>query len=101
MCKSILQELALKRIIKKQLSTYKECDIVVSDQKLNINKPSLTIGYGDKFDIKKPFTPAIVLYKIEQYEKYNIKSNNLEAKVEKLMREYTEKLMALMNEKSN
>jgi hypothetical protein len=105
MCRSLLLENSLKRFLKHQITDYNHCDVVLSDQQLNIDKPYLMIGSEHYADISKPFTHADILLELDKFTKSSNQSANsrpiptsLDEKINKLTRTYQEQLHQLIKE---
>lgn len=101
MCKSILLESALKNILKNHVTTYNECDVVLTDQRLRIEKPFLYISSDKHCDIKKPFTHSSLMLQLEKFSKNHSAKHaalpkELEDKIERATREYTKKITGII-----
>jgi hypothetical protein len=105
MCKSILLEKALKRFLKHQITNYSDCDVVLSDQPLEIEKPLLVIGTEHYANISKPFTHADLLLELDKFSKSLTKSAksrplspSLEDKISHLTEQFNHDLINLIKE---
>ena len=101
MCKSILLESALKNILKNHVTTYNECDVVLTDQRLRIEKPFLFISSDKNSDIKKPFTHSSLMLQLEKFSKNHSAKGlqlpkEIEEKIERATREYTKKITGII-----
>ena len=65
-CKSLLLKRSLELMLKDNLSSYNECDILISDKKINIKKNLFLISHSSSSHIKMPFTKKNLLKKLEQ-----------------------------------
>ena len=81
LCDSVLLEVALKKFLKNYITTYKECDIVLSDKKINVKKTLLIVGQKNAY-IKKPFTRSSLILKLEKFERGRLNKSSLEKKIE-------------------
>lgn len=103
MCKSILLESALKNILKNHVTTFSECDVVLTDQNLKIDRPYLFISTDQNSDIKKPFTHSSLMLQLEKFTKMNRPSSTmlpkeLEVRIESLTRDFTHRLTSIISE---
>lgn len=101
MCKSILLETALKNILKNHVTTYNECDVVLTDQRLRIEKPFLFISSEKNSDIKKPFTHSSLMLQLEKFSKNHSATGTrlpkeVEEKIERATREYSKKITGII-----
>ena len=81
MCKSLLLESALKRMINtKYITTFNECDVVLCDEKIQINKPYLLISNDKKANIFKPFTYSSLMLALQKFKKNSEVPKELEKK---------------------
>lgn len=101
MCKSILLETALKNILKNHITTYNECDVVLADQRLKIDKPFLYISGDKNSDIRKPFTHSSLMLQLEKFSKNRSYRETplpkeLEEKIDRATREYTKKITGII-----
>jgi hypothetical protein len=80
-CTSPLLQKSLEIFLKPYLSSLKQCDIVVRDQKVNDDEHrSIYIGMNDDADIKKPFAPSeliLVLQKMTAIQSDLLGDDNL------------------------
>ncbi len=101
MCKSILLETALKNILKNHITTYNECDVILTDQRLRVEKPFLYISSEKNSDIKKPFTHSSLMLQLEKFSKnhsakYPALPKELEERIERATRDYTKKISGII-----
>ncbi len=73
-CDSPLLNGALERFLKEYLSPYKNCDIVVSDKAINIDKPLFLISNIENSHLKKPFTRSQLMLKLNSFYKASKKA---------------------------
>lgn len=65
-CQSVLLEKSLEIFLKKYITPYKQCDFVISDKKIEIDKPLFYIASEDS-DLDIPFTSSALFLKIEKF----------------------------------
>ena len=102
-CESVLLSRSLKMFLKPYLQNYKKSDFVITDKRLDIDKPQFIISHDSSADLIVPFGNSTLLVALEKF--YNkisqdIDTTNLEDKIEKLLKEYTSKMMTLIKEHS-
>ena len=68
-CNSPLLQRSLELFLATKVSTYKQCDIVVSDKKMEFEKPYIYIGSEAEADLVKPFSKSQLLLAIENLVK--------------------------------
>ena len=106
MCESLLLQNSLEIFLRDYISSYKQCEIVLSDKKRDINKPLILINSSKNADIKIPFSKSSLLLELQnlyqkKVNKKNIKYKNhkrdnlwkLERKIDKLTLEFRENLI--------
>ncbi len=106
MCDSLLLQNSLEAFLRDYLSSYKHCEIVLSDRKRDIDKPLVIISSSKDADIKIPFSKSSLLVDLQniyqkKFNKKNIQSNNyqknnlwkLERKIDKLTLDFRENLI--------
>lgn len=117
-CESPLLQRSVELFLDKELSPIKNCDIVVSDQKLDIDKKILYISNESDGDLLKPFSKSqlvlalekvmsdekesksflSMIEELEQKESFEIIDKGLDftflqERIEKLTQEYQENLI--------
>ncbi len=115
-CESPLLQRSLEMFLEKDLSPIKICDIVVSDQKLDIDQKTVYISNESDADLSKPFSRSqliLVLEKVMKDEKqsksflsmmeeldspdgsstHGLEFKFLQDRIEKLTQEYQENLI--------
>jgi len=112
-CTSPLLQKSLEIFLKPYLSSLKQCDVVVRDQKIPDDEyKSIYIGMNDDADIQKPFAPSeliLALQKVVSHqsnavnESDKIKPANgiknfeqLEAQIDLLTQEYKENILSVV-----
>ena len=106
MCDSLLLQNSLEIFLRDYLSSYKQCEMVLSDKKRDINKPVVIINSSKDADIKIPFSKSSLLMDLQNIyqKKYNIENFKddvsqknslwkLERKIDKLTLEFRENLI--------
>ncbi len=106
MCDSLLLQNSLEIFLRDYLSSYKQCEMVLSDKKRDINKPVVIINSSKDTDIKIPFSKSSLLMDLQNiYQKKCNKENlkddvfqknslwKLERKIDKLTLEFRENLI--------
>lgn len=102
MCKSVLLETALKKILKREATTFNECDVVLTDRSLDIDKPYLIVSSDETGDIKKPFTRSSLILQLEKlgiehiYEDEQELPNELKRKIDDAIKDFTIKLTKII-----
>lgn len=111
MCDSLLLQNSLEIFLREYLSSYKQCEMVLSDKKRDINKPIVIINSSKNADIKIPFSRSSLLVDLQNIyqKKFNKNSNQksktqknslwqLERKIDKLTLEFRENLIKTIRE---
>jgi len=106
MCDSLLLQNSLEIFLRDYLSSYKQCEMVVSDKKRDIKKPFVIINSSKDADIKVPFSKSSLLLDLQNIYQKNLKKNGiqdnnlqknnlwkLERKIDKLTLEFRENLI--------
>ncbi len=106
MCDSLLLQNSLEIFLRDYLSSYKQCEMVLSDKKRDVKKPLVVINSSKDADIKVPFSKSSLLLDLQnlyqkKYKKEGIQSDNpqknslwkLERKIDKLTLEFRENLI--------
>lgn len=65
-CQSILLEKSLEIFLKNHLYPYKQCDFVISDRHIEIDKPLFYISSEDS-DLNVPFSKSSLILVIEKF----------------------------------
>lgn len=69
LCDSPLLHRALEYYLKDYLTSYRKCDFVIADKKIETDKPLCLVSTQQDAHIQKPFTPAQLLVGIENFAK--------------------------------
>jgi hypothetical protein len=65
---------ALSIFLKEYITSYKSCDFVISDRKIEIEKPSFVIGNFQGANLPIPFSKSTLIIALEKY--YRIQQNS-------------------------
>lgn len=65
-CQSVLLEKALKFFLSPYLASYKQCDFVISDKKIEIEKPLFFISSQDAH-LNLPFSKSTLFIELEKF----------------------------------
>jgi hypothetical protein len=106
-CNSLLLSESLKIFLKPYLTNIKSAHFIISDQKLDINKPVFIISNEDGSNMKKPFVMSTLMTSLENFyrenlimEKYDYENDKaLQYEIELLVKDFTNKLYKLIKEK--
>ena len=107
-CQSILLEKSLDIFLKNHITPYKQCDFVISDRVIEIDKPLFYIATEDS-DLIMPFSKSALMLKIEKFhtslfedeakEKITeVRIENLEEKITTLTDNFRDDLVNLIKE---
>jgi len=105
-CDSLLLTKTLEIFLKKHISTYKRCDFVISDKKIEIDKPLFVISKKSE-DLKSPFSQASLMLELDKFydnlyfkeERKNIDKNETKEKINFLINKFKSDLMEIIDEK--
>ncbi len=75
MCQSTLLQKALEYYLAEFLTSYKDCEFVLCDTHLNINKPICLLNNSNASHIKKPFTPVSLFKDLQDFYHTKIKKH--------------------------
>lgn len=96
-CQSILLEKALKIFLAPYLSTYKHCDFVISDKKIEIEKPLFFVS-SENSHLDMPFSKSSLLLELENFFDSLEPKQNESLHVKKNFHELEEKILLLTEE---
>ena len=88
-CQSVLLEKSLEIFLKSYITPYKQCDFVISDKEIEIDKPLFQIANDDS-DLVMPFSKSALILKVE--------NNELEQKITKLTDNFRDDLVSVIKE---
>jgi hypothetical protein len=83
-CESPLLQRSLEMFLDKELCPIKNSDIVVSDQKLDIDKKMLYISNEPDADLIKPFSKSQLMLALEKVMKDSIEKKSFLSMIEEL-----------------
>jgi hypothetical protein len=81
-CQSVLLEKSLEIFLKSYISPYKQCDFVISDREIEIDKPLFYIA-TENADLIMPFSKSSLMLKIESFHGL-LFEKEVEEKIEKV-----------------
>ncbi len=96
LCDSLLLKNSLEIFLKDYISSYKNCDIVISDKKIDTDKLLAIISSSNDADIKKPFSKSSLLIDLKKIYK---KENNKISQIDKLDNKKDKKDLWLLTRK--
>lgn len=65
-CQSVLLEKSLEIFLKNSIYSYKQCDFVISDRHIEIDKPLFFVS-SDNSDLNIPFSKSALLLALEKF----------------------------------
>jgi len=105
-CDSLLLQNSLEIFLREYLSSYKQCKMVLSDKKRDIDKPVVIINSSKDADIRIPFSKSSLLVDLQNIYQKTFKKDGigqkkaeqsnlwkLERKIDKLTLEFRENLI--------
>jgi len=96
MCRSVLLESSLKRILRHHVTTFGECDVVLTDQRITLEKPTLLISTQSDADIKKPFTHSSLMVQLEKFSNRSRLPKELEQRIHEATGEFVKNLSQII-----
>ena len=107
-CQSVLLEKSLEIFLKSYITPYKQCNFVISDRKIEIDKPLFYIA-TENSDLIIPFSKSALMIKVESFydslfkeeTKESIKKvdiKDIEVKITKLTDNFRDDLVSLIKE---
>ena len=107
-CQSVLLEKSLEIFLKSYITPYKQCDFVISDKEIEIDKPLFYIA-TENSDLIMPFSKSSLILNVENFydkifqhtteknvEKINM--DKLEEKIDKLTNSFRKDLISTIKE---
>ncbi|WP_143428398.1 hypothetical protein [Helicobacter sp. 11S03491-1] len=79
MCESMLLQEALNHYLLDDLSSFEECEFVISDTPLHVTKPVCLINSSPQSDIKKPFSQKSLLEDLQEFYHSKVKATKITA----------------------
>lgn len=95
-CQSLLLSRALKSFLGDRVVPYKQCDFVISDKKIELDKPIFFLGVTEG-DVSIPFSKATLMVGLEHY--YQTLFQPLETESEDVVPDVLEDKIAVLTEK--
>ncbi|MBE0491078.1 MAG: hypothetical protein IBX44_02380 [Sulfurospirillum sp.] len=109
-CRSLLLEKSLEIFLKKFIAPYKQCDFVISDQKIQIDKPLFYIA-KEGGNLSIPFSTSTLYITVEKfYNRLNTQNSPqsialqkvdftlLEARIEEQVKEFQQNLIKTLRD---
>lgn len=94
-CQSVLLEKSLEIFLKEYLTPFKQCDFVISDQEMEMEKPLFLIS-SEKSDLHVPFSKSALILKVEKFYDSLQTQNETTKRVERVdVSELEEKIIKL------
>jgi len=112
LCDSLLLKNSLEIFLKDYIASYKNCDIVISDKKIQTDKYIVLINSSKEADIQIPFSKSTLLMDLKKIYENSILGKNkivtyedsekmiwkLERKIDKLTLDFRENLINTIRE---
>jgi len=67
-CQSLLLSRSLKSFLKESIVSYKQCNFVISDKKIELDKPIFFMSHTDDGHLQIPFSKASLCLALEAFE---------------------------------
>ena len=108
-CNSLLLTKSLKIFLKRELTSYKKCDFVISDKKINIDKPLFVISNKDS-DLQLPFSESSLMIELDRFytnllsdeksdeKKINNTQKDMQEKIDFLTKKFRDDLIEVISE---
>jgi len=105
-CQSVLLEKSLEIFLKSYITPYKQCDFVISDKEIEVDKPLFQIA-NEGSDLVMPFSKSALILKVENfYDSLNsstpsitkVNISELEQKITKLTNNFRDDLVKTIKE---
>jgi len=75
-CQSLLLSRSLKSFLKESVVSYKQCDFVISDKKIELDKPIFFMSHTDDGHLQIPFSKASLYLALDAFEQsLHVKDN--------------------------
>ncbi|NOX14544.1 MAG: hypothetical protein GXP61_00620 [Epsilonproteobacteria bacterium] len=110
MCNSLLLTKTLEIFLKKNISTYKKCDFVISDQKLELDKPQFIVS-GKYSNLQFPFSQSSLIIGLDKFYdnlyadkepsivSFQSSKEQIKQKITILIEKFKDDLMDILDEK--
>ncbi|MDX1809874.1 MAG: hypothetical protein R3331_10070 [Sulfurospirillaceae bacterium] len=103
-CQSLLLSKSLEIFLKNKITSYKKCDFVICDKKLDIDKPQFVISHNDA-NLNMPFSESSLIIELEKFyndeilnlpkveESVSTKNEDLEEKIDEITKKFRDDLI--------
>ena len=98
-CQSLLLARALKSFLKESIVPYKQCDFVISDKKIELDKPIFFISTQENSDLCMPFSKASLVLSLETFYQKLLAPDYLNMQNDSSERDFLEEKIASLTEK--
>ena len=95
-CQSVLLEKSLEIFLKNYIVPYRQCDFVISDKAIEIDKPLFYIGTKNS-DLTIPFSKSTLMLKVENFYDSLFKKEQRDSAVKVDTKEIEEKITKLID----
>ena len=93
-CQSVLLEKSLEIFLKSYITPYKQCNFVISDREIEIDKPLFYIA-TENSDLIMPFSKSALMLKVENFYGSLFKEEQKESIVKVDIKDIEEKITKL------
>jgi len=108
-CQSLLLSKSLKSFLKENIVVYKQCDFVISDKKIELDKPIFYISHTQGAHLQIPFSKASLYLALEAFEnslhveapcslKHDVQPEFLEEKIAHLTEKFRQELIQTLRD---
>jgi hypothetical protein len=108
-CQSLLLSRSLQSFLKESIVSYKQCDFVISDKKIELDKPIFLLSANDEGHLGIPFSKASLLLALEAFhqtvilppcteEKSDVERDFLEEKIASLTEKFRQELIQTLRD---
>ncbi len=108
-CQSLLLSRSLKSFLKENIVVYKQCDFVISDKKIELDKPIFYISHTQNGHLQIPFSKASLCLALEAFEnslriqepstlKHGTQPDFLEEKIANLTEKFRQELIQTLRD---
>ena len=98
MCNSLLLTKSLNIFLKNSISSYKKCDFVISDQKLELDKPQFIIS-NESSNLKSPFSESALMIELDKFYNNVCLSNSAKTDISKSSKDEIKQKINLLVDK--
>ena len=96
-CQSVLLEKSLEIFLKSYITPYKQCNFVISDREIEIDKPLFYIA-TENSDLIMPFSKSALMLKVEKFYDTLNSSKEVEKTVKIDVKDIEEKITKLTDD---